>query len=892
METAKGHTVIVVNDDPTQLRLVSGLLEKDGLNVLSCRSVEEALRVMNNRSPVDAIVTDLYMPGIDGWRFCRLLRSPEYLSFNKTPILVVSATFSGADAAQVTADLGANAFLSVPCEPSALQSHVRDLLEGRVPRMLINLLILMGDEGKSRILRHAFEAHGYNVHTALTTREARGVFQKCPPDVAIIDCHLSDSTGEQLIEEFKRSHSSTVILLILSDHNSENALQLMKKGADGYVRNPFDPDYLVLLCEKVRREQSLMRIEKLLEERTLKLRQSEEKYRLLLSSIPDIVIVHDANGNILHINEVGATRLEWPVADLIGKNLSSFVLPNNFKQVAAHVSQAVTEGSCRFETTYISRSGKRVEAEINERPIEFEGKQAILSVGRDISKRKRAEERRTLLATAIEQTSDIVIIAGTDRKIQYVNPAFEKVSGYTRNEVIGQNLRILKSAKHDKTFYRKVWDIIQKGDVWTGHLINKKKDGSFYEVDAAVTPIRNASGDIVNYVAVNRDVTQEVSIEEQLRQSQKLEELGALAGGVAHDFNNLLTGILGYVSILKSDAEYGDDVFQAADVIEKAAQRAAELTDQLLGFARRGKHRNIPVDMHKLIEDVVKLLSRTIEKNISVLQELKVDYPYVLGDPGQMEQVILNLAINARDAMPEGGKLIFATNVVELDELCCRTHPGTTPGRYLLVSITDTGCGIHKEVMERIFEPFFTTKEQGKGTGMGLAMVYGIVKNHGGSIQVYSESECGTTFKLYLPLASDLATPEVKDFKDSPVSGTGRILVVDDEEIVRKTATELLSRLGYEVVTASDGQKAVDYYKKFGHEIDLVILDMVMPRLGGRDCFRALKTINPNVKAILSTGYSLDGTVHEILDQGMLAFVPKPYQLKQLAEIVVNVLKK
>ena len=332
--------------------------------------------------------------------------------------------------------------------------------------------------------------------------------------------------------------------------------------------------------------------------------------------------------------------------------------------------------------------------------------------------------------------------------------------------------------------------------------------------------------------------------------------------------------------------------FKAASVIEKAAQRAAQLTGQLLGFARRGKHQNVPVDLCKSVQAVANLLSRTIEKNIVITQNLKEDSFFALGDPGQIEQVVLNLAVNARDAMPEGGKLIFALETVEFDKYYCKYHPDAVPGQHVLISITDTGHGIQKKIKERIFEPFFTTKEQGKGTGMGLAMVYGIVKNHGGSIQVYSEIGYGSTFKVYLPLASEPTTTDAASRHESLITGTGHILVVDDEEVIRQMAKDLLSHLGYDVTVVPDGRKAVDYYKKFSDDIDLILLDMVMPKLGGRDCFRALKEINPDVKAILSTGYSLDSAVHEILDEGIIAFAQKPYQIKQLAEVVAYALQQ
>jgi CheY-like chemotaxis protein len=366
-----------------------------------------------------------------------------------------------------------------------------------------------------------------------------------------------------------------------------------------------------------------------------------------------------------------------------------------------------------------------------------------------------------------------------------------------------------------------------------------------------------------------------------------MEAIGQLAGGIAHDFNNLLTGILGYAGMLKIDAESGSTVREVAETIEKAAERAAGLIQQLLGFARRGKNQELAVDLHQTIHDVVALLSRTIDKNIRITLDLKAPKTVVMGDPVQLQQILLNLVINSRDAMPDGGDLTFHTDLVELDQDFCRKNPGSKPGSYFLVSVRDTGCGIPKDIQNRIFEPFFTTKEPGHGTGMGLAMVYGTVKNHEGYIQVCSEVKAGTRFNIYLPFTEENALePGEEDRVVRPVGGKGCLLLVDDEEVVRKVGTAMLGSLGYEILTACNGREAVEVYRERAKEITLVILDMVMPEMGGRECFRALKEINPRVKAILSTGYAKDGKAQETLDEGMAGFIQKPYRMTDISEKV------
>ncbi len=385
------------------------------------------------------------------------------------------------------------------------------------------------------------------------------------------------------------------------------------------------------------------------------------------------------------------------------------------------------------------------------------------------------------------------------------------------------------------------------------------------------------------------DITDRKELEASLRQSTKMEAFGQLAGGIAHDFNNLLTGILGYASMLKLEVPEDSTIYDSVATIEKTAQRAADLTRQLLGFARKEKYQFLPVDLHETIHEVVFLLSRTIDKSISITQRLHASDATIHSDPGQLHQVLLNLAINARDAMPEGGELTFETERGYLDEVYCRTHYDATVGDYLMVGLTDTGSGIPEEIRTRIFEPFFTTKEQGKGTGMGLAMVYSIVRNHGGHIQLYSEHGHGTTFKLYFPVKDAGRTDDLGE-QSRIVRGSGRILVVDDEEVVRNVAIEMLGRLGYEVTAVPDGQACIDFYQEHGDTVDLVIIDMIMPEMEGRECFRELKTLDPDVRAVLSTGFGYNERARAIIDEGMLGFVEKPYQIVALGEKLHRVL--
>lgn len=391
---------------------------------------------------------------------------------------------------------------------------------------------------------------------------------------------------------------------------------------------------------------------------------------------------------------------------------------------------------------------------------------------------------------------------------------------------------------------------------------------------------------------LERQREHERQMEERLAGIHKLEAIGRLAGGVAHDFNNLLSGILGHTSILKLDVHDNAQAYEAVQTIETAALRAAELTRQLLGFAQAGKNRETPCDLHQIVQEVASLLGRTIGKEIRIELELPGRSPLVKGDPNQLQQVVLNLAVNARDAMPRGGVLSVGVSAVQLSADQAKDVGELSPGNYARLSVADSGEGMTPEVLQRVFEPFFTTKEQGKGTGLGLPMVYGIVRNHGGAIAVTSEVGQGARFDIFLPMVGEAEGQASGRTRSEPARGTGTILVVDDEPVVRKSAGRLLRRLGYEVLTASNGEEAVQIYGRRDSNIDLVILDLNMPGMDGHQCFIELQRLDPRVNAILSTGYSLDGKAEEAIQEGMLGFLPKPYSMTELADVVKNTLRR
>ncbi len=491
------------------------------------------------------------------------------------------------------------------------------------------------------------------------------------------------------------------------------------------------------------------------------------------------------------------------------------------------------------------------------------------------------------LVTAVENTAEAIIITDIEGNIQYVNPAFEKITGYSRAEAVAQNITLLDSGQHDPSFFNQMWDCLKRGEIWRGRFINKRKDNSFYESEATISPVKNTAGEIINYVSVQRDVTHEVQLEKQLRQAQKMEAIGTLAGGIAHDFNNLLLGIQGNISLSLLDLGAESPLFSSLKKIEQYVQNGVELTRQLLGFARGGKYEVRLTNLNRLLEDQNLLFSRA-NKAVVFKDEFDTGLWNIEADQDQLEQVILNIYMNALQAMPEGGTLTVGTENFTIDEE--RFIPyRVKAGDYIKITVTDTGIGMDGKTQKRIFDPFFTTREMGRGTGLGLASVYGIIKNHEGFIDVSSQKDQGTRFEIYLPASRKPApAQQLKVEEFSP--GHETILLVDDEEMIIDVGQRMLEKLGYETLVAMDGVEAIKSYKTRGKEISLVILDMVMPKISGGETFDRLKQINPDIKVILCSGYSIDGQATEILKRGCNAFIQKPFNLKTLSQHIRAVL--
>ncbi len=513
----------------------------------------------------------------------------------------------------------------------------------------------------------------------------------------------------------------------------------------------------------------------------------------------------------------------------------------------------------------------------------------IIGVSRDITSQKLAEKQLRQLSSAVEHSPASIVITDPAGNIEYVNPKFTESSGYSAEEVVGKNPRILKSGGTPDAEYQQMWQTILSGREWRGEFHNRKKNGELYWELASISAILDDAGKISHFVAVKEDITEKKKLESQLLRSQRMESIGTLAGGIAHDLNNVLAPLLISVELLKE--KVSDDAGRRLlDSLEANVNRGASLVKQVLTFGRGIKGERIPIHLKHIGDEIAQLVRETFPKSLKFEIQCADGLWTVTGDPTQLEQVLMNLCVNARDAMPGGGTLSLRMENRVLDKDHTTANLEAKPGNYVVISVSDTGTGMAPEIRDRIFEPFFTTKEQGKGTGLGLSTALAIVKSHGGFINCYSEVGKGSVFKVYLPASPDAANVKPAAANQSRLlrGNNELVLVVDDEEPIRILAKSMLERFGYRVLLADNGTEAVKLYTSRRNEIAAVITDMSMPGMDGPATIAALRGINPEVKVIGSSGLDVRDGMTGVVNAGLVHFMSKPYT----AETVLNMLRE
>ncbi|HAS83217.1 MAG TPA: hypothetical protein DCS43_11240 [Verrucomicrobia bacterium] len=654
-EALANRTVVVVNDDPVQLLTLGGLLRKAGLAPLTFESAEAALAGMHPEVPPALIITDIYMPVIDGWRFCRLLRSPEYAPYNQVPLLVVSATFAGDVSERITAELGAEAFLPCPVDGNQFNQVVRSLLAGEVVRKRAQVLLVEDDAALARVLVDAFTAHGYGVDWESSCRRAAARFDERTYDLCVLDWQLPDGKGDSLLEPFRLKRPDCVLIMMSGDLAPDLYLKWMKAGASASLQKPFSVAYLLEVCARSRRERALLRAEDLLEQRTQQLRESE----------------------------------------------------------------------------------------------------------------------RCLL------------------------------------------------------------------------------------------------------------------------QAQRLETVGRLASGVAHDFNNMVGVIIGNTEQMIDDLSPTHPMYERLQEVRNAAARSAAITRQLLIFSRKKTVSPVVFDVNDTVTGMLRLLRRLIGETINLAWSPGAEVWPVCMDPGQLDQILANLFVNARDAIGGGAGLItIATENRALDALFASTHPGMIPGDYVKFAVRDNGCGMSREVLEHIFEPFFTTKGEHEGTGLGLSTVYGIISQNGGCIEVQSEPGMGTSFDFYLPRsqAPITATADVEPEREHTHAGA-TVLIVEDESAILRLACRMMQKEGFNVLSAGHPHEALKLAREHKGALHLLLTDVMMPEMNGRELSEAIRPMFPEVRCLFMSGYADDILDGHVGDGFRCGFINKPYRRDELLASVRKLLK-
>ena len=622
-----------------------------------------------------------------------------------------------------------------------------------------------------------------------------------------------------------------------------------------------------------------------------RLQESEEKFRTLSEQSPNMIYINKG-GRVVYVNQRAVEMMGYTKEEFYSQNFNfmNLIAPEHISLVKRNYGRHMSGQEIEpYEYGLLTKGGQRLIGINTTRLINYEGGPAILGIITDVTGTRMAEVELRKLHQAVEQSPSSILITDTEGKIEYVNRKFTEVTGYTIGEVLGKNPSILKSGHTPEGEYATMWEAVLSGKEWRGEFRNKKKNGELFWELASISPIRDSSGTITHLLAVKENITERKALEQQLLQAQKMESLGTLASGVAHDFNNILGIIIGYASLL--DQKLNDPVRRATylEAIVKAAERGAGLVRQILTFARKSDFTLEKVNVNSIIGELAKMLGETFPKTITLSLQLERALPLLAVDRTQLHQALLNLCVNARDAMGDKGSLTLSTRLVDGSTIARRfaTAAGKT---YAEIAVSDSGMGMNEGTKGRIFEPFFTTKEVGKGTGLGLSVVFGVVQEHQGFVDVESEIGMGSTFKIWLPVPEGIVPgpgATQRHTEDAP-GGTETILVVEDEELMLDLVASVLEQKGYRVLLARDGEEAMKIHQANIGRIDLVLSDIGLPKLDGWESCQQMKQADPTMKIILASGYLEPELKSEIMKVGSIGLIRKPYST---LEILNNIRK-
>ena len=934
------NRILIVDDEPGLRTTIRRFLTGEGYAVETAGEINEAL-ARQRAEPFDVIVSDIIMPGCSGVELLQGLNQDhpdvKVILITGEPTLetATEAVRSGAfdylakpivKERLLSVVRAALAQKKLEDENRRYREHLEELVQERtrqlndhlerISQIARNTPLLTSSKGLDELCPRALEMLAYNmnveggcvyvreggrlrlVHSLDPDHQARTIDLPPPPQTVFGQLfEKKEAFYVNSIQADDQYHTSgwtgyrngSFLAIPYFDDAGEITLVM---GLHNKKTPPFsqiDIEIARIIAAHINEVLNNIRLNS-------HLSQSEAQYRLLIEQASDVVVLLDPEGRIIFcspaVGEIGGHDLK----EVLGRNFMEFIVRETDRIQARRLFERIVRNRKieSFEFLYAPKNRAPFYMEAVGKAIASAGEVTnVHLVLRDISARRRIEESHRLLATAIEQLDDVVVITDRQGKIVFVNPAFERITGYSQEEACGETPRILKSGKHDIVFYKQLWETIASGREWAGRIINKRKNGELYADQTIISPVRDNSGAITHFVSRKRDVTKEIEREDVLQQALKMETIGRLVGGVAHDLNNILMPVIGFSEMLVRAMPKENPGHEPMTIILEAGRRGADLIRQLMAFSRKQILQLQPIDINDVIKNFEKLLRRTIREDVAIAYALDGEPCIAIADRGQLEQIVLNVAVNAQDAMARGGVLTIRTGRRRIGLEEAERLSLETAGAYAFMSFTDTGTGIPREVLDKIFEPFFTTKEAGKGTGLGLSTVFGIVTQHKGQIEVHSVEGEGTTFRFYFPAGG--ADAREQDDADRAglertFQGTETILIAEDNIMALRLAQRLLGELGYTVLAAADGEACIELARAHQGPIHLLLTDLVLPGINGLQIISRIKAMRPGVRIIVMSGYPDDVTKDHGALHTRYHFIAKPFSLTTLASHVRKVL--
>jgi two-component system, cell cycle sensor histidine kinase and response regulator CckA len=750
------------------------------------------------------------------------------------------------------------------------------------------MLILIVDDEPDILsfLSFLMRSRGFQVLQGSTGEECLRLATEKRPDLILLDVVLPDINGIEVCKRIKANPElSDIFVMHLSARRTavNNQVEGLNAGADGYITKPIEPDELLA------RVNALARIKRAEDAR----KESERLWRMLIDRMPIGCILNDADFCFTYWNPAAEKIFGYKKEEVIGKHPNNIIIPASSREYVSGIFERLAAGDmfAHGVSENITKEGRTIICEWHNTPLRsadgtFVG---IMSMAQDITERKKAEEKIGEQAALLDIAQDAILVCSLDGDLLFWNRAAELLFDKTAEDAKGENILRLLLDGEESQFLEARQNVIEKGE-WSRELLKEDRSGKEIKIESRWKLVKDDQGRPKSIFIINTDITEKKLLYAQILRAQRMESIGTLASGIAHDLNNVLAPTLLSIQILKSKLPDEQDQ-HLLDSLEATTKRGADLVKQVLSYARGFEGEHSVLQVKNIILDLEKIIKETFPRTIRVVTNVRKDLWPISGNNTQLHQVLMNLCVNSRDAMSDGGTLTISAENFFIDNNFARINIDAKIGPYILISVADTGIGIPRELLDRIFDPFFTTKEIGKGTGLGLSTVSGIVRSHGGFVNVYSELGRGSLFKIFLPAEESKETKQAEEGLSKLPLGRGEsILIIDDEASIREVTKASLEAYGYRVFTASDGIEAVAIYAEQKDKIDVILLDMVMPIMDGPLTIRALRKILPEVKIIAVSGLHTNERMDESIRIGVKKFLLKPYTVEELLKALQEVL--